>query len=78
MRRFLRWVLGIGDAQDFTEVMRRLDSAEDDVNHLGRRFTKLQSQVTRSWREQVSEEDDESEEDEFLRLVEERRGRVGE
>lgn len=75
MRRFLRWLL-FGDMHPLdadlrAELIRRVDVLEDDIEHLGRRFTRLQGQVTRSWREEAEDEDPEL--DEFSELVEERK-----
>lgn len=61
MRRFLRWLLGLqayADDDAFRTLAHRLDDLVDDMEHLGRRFTKLQGQVTRAWREEDEEEED--------------------
>lgn len=64
MRRFLRWLLGLqayADDDAFRTLARRLDDQDDAVEHLGRRFTRLQTQVTRAWRDE--EEGEYEEED---------------
>jgi hypothetical protein len=83
MRRFLRWLLGINEhvvvsavVDGFHDALKRIDDVEDDLEHLGRRFTKLQTQVTRAWRDvAVPEEldDDDDEDAEFNRLLDEKR-----
>lgn len=50
----------------------RLDDLEDSVAHLGRRFTRLQQQVTR-WSREYDLVEDEEQEDDFEQLLEERR-----
>ena len=66
MRRFLRWLLGTVDVETqdiLRDVRMQLEDVRDDVEHLGRRFTKLQGQVTRAWREELPEDEDEDETD---------------
>jgi len=75
VRRFLRWLVGVPDALDYDalrNVLQNIEDVRDDVEHLGRRFTKLQGQVTRSWRDEIIEQDDDPDE-EFTRLLEEKR-----
>jgi len=76
VRRFLRWLVGVqaeGELYDQQHALRqRVEVLEDDAEHWERRFKKLQGQVTRAWREQPLEEE-ESDEDEFERLLEEKR-----
>jgi len=72
MRRFLRWLLGLEvlySESSYPLLSQRLDELEDDVEHLGRRFTKLQGQVTRSWREELPPEDDDEDDDEILKAI---------
>lgn len=73
LRRFLRWLLGLqmyADEDAFRTLARRLDDVQDAQEHLQRRFTRLQVQVTR-WAQQVDEEqeDDEEDDDEVLREI---------
>jgi len=44
-------------------MSQRLDDVEDDLEHLNRRFKKLQTQVTRRWRDDTIEEEEEDDED---------------
>lgn len=77
MRRFLRWLLGVHDVALWSgamqELRRDLDDMRDDVEHLGRRFAKLQGQVTRAWRDELPPELPEEELDEFEQLLDEKR-----
>ena len=78
MRRFLRWLVGVPEPVDgdtIKSLKQELEDVRDDVEHLGRRFTKLQGQVTRAWRDELppEEEDDEDDDDEILREINRRR-----
>jgi len=52
-------------------VLERLDDIEDGMQHLNRRFTRLQQQVTR-WAREYDLEDD-TDEDDFDDLLEQKR-----
>jgi len=75
MRRFLRWLVGVMEQgalyDELRDLRQRTEELEDDSAHWERRFKKLQGQVTRAWRDEVPVE--EEEEDEFERLLEEKR-----
>lgn len=71
VRRFLRWLVGVPGPVD-VDVIRALEDVRDDVAHLGRRFTKLQTQFTR-WARESGSDEDEDDSDELLDMIEERR-----
>jgi len=53
-------------------IVERLDDLEDSVAHLGRRFTRLQQQVTR-WAREYDLVEDEEQEDDFEQLLDQKR-----
>jgi predicted nucleic acid-binding Zn-ribbon protein len=55
-----------------TPTSRRLDDLEDAVEHLNRRFKRLQQQVTR-WADEYDEAVEEDEDDGFDKLLEQKR-----
>ncbi len=82
MRRFVRWLLGVPQAFDLDQlqdVRQQLEELQDEHAHLVRRFQKLQGQVTRSWRRDVTAEpeleleEEETADERVLRMIQERK-----
>jgi hypothetical protein len=66
VRRFLRWLVGVPDVIDWEEVRlitNRIVELNDKCLSLDRRFTRLQGEVSRSWRDRYEDTDDESDDD---------------
>lgn len=79
MRRFLRWLLGVPDVIDWDEIRimtERIVDLHDKCQSLERRFTRLQGEVSRSWRDRYEDTDDDDDDD-FNQLLNERRQQRG-